>query len=139
MSAFVMPALKFLGGSLVGAASFPIVSRMLEGSPEEQMRRQYKVQRELEAEDMAGRAAGLDGLVGGQQAMSLSDMMAEADLLRDVTESAYKLKKAREERPRYLDELNDILEGQTARVAALQSERVLSPLEIIQMMEGFGG
>ena len=135
MSAFLIPAI----GTLASAAAFPLVSRMLEGSPEEQMRRQYKVQRELEAEDMAGGAAGLDGLVGGQQAMSLSDMMAEADLLRDVTESAYKLKKAREERPRYLDELNDILEGQTARVAALQSERVLSPLEIIQMMEGFGG
>jgi len=121
------------GGSMLAA---PLVSRLVEGSPEDQLRRQYQVQREMEA---GNQNQALQGLIAQQSAPSMSELIGEDQLMKQVEEASYKLKRARNRRPQYLDELGDILAGQHARIAALQSERTPSALEIIQMMEGIGG
>ena len=121
------------GGSMIAA---PLVSRLVEGSPEDQLRRQYQVQQEMEA---SNQNQALQGLIAQQSAPSMSELLGEDMLMKQVEEASYKLKRARSRRPQYLEELGDILAGQHARIAALQSERTPSALEIIQMMEGIGG
>jgi hypothetical protein len=131
-----------LGQGLLWGAAVPamgaVTSRLIEGSPEAQMRRQMEIQQEFQnqqTQDMSG----LEGLMSRQEAPSLSQLMGEDALFKEVEEASYKLKKARNRRPQYLDELGDIVAGQHARIAALQGERTPSALEIIQMMEGMGG
>lgn len=121
------------GGSMIAA---PLISRVVEGSPEDQLRRQYQVQQEMET---SNQNQALQGLIAQQSAPSMSELLGEDMLMKQVEEASYKLKRARSRRPQYLEELGDILEGQHARIAALQSERTPSALEIIQMMEGIGG
>lgn len=131
-----------LGQGLLWGAAVPamgaVTNRLIEGSPESQMRRQMEIQQEFQnqqTQDMSG----LEGLMSRQEAPSLSELMGENALFKEVEEASYKLKKARNRRPKYLDELGDIVAGQHARIAALQGERTPSALEIIQMMEGMGG
>lgn len=121
------------GGSMLAA---PLIGRLVEGSPEDQLRRQYKVQQEMAAGDQNQE---LQNLMSAGPAPSMSELIGEDNLMRQVEEASYKLKKARNKRPQYLDELGDILVGQHARIAAMQSERTPSALEIIQMMESIGG
>lgn len=114
------------------------VNRLIEGSPESQIKRQMALQAEFEQQQGADMSA-LEGLMAQQSAPSISELIGEDALMKQVEEASYKLKRARNRRPQYLDELGDIIAGQHARIAALQSERTPSALEIIQMMEGIGG
>jgi hypothetical protein len=102
-----------LGSAIAGGASFPLVDRLINGSPEEQMRRQAAIQEQIENERMARQSGAgnpdMAGLVGGRVApMDLESLIAE-----------------------------DELTNQGSRL--IQSERVLTPIEIIQMMEMAGG
>jgi glycine cleavage system regulatory protein len=123
------------GGSMIAA---PLISRLVEGSPEDQIRSQFKVQQELEGKANS-QDQELQNLMSSGVSPSISELIGENNLMKQVEEASYKLKRARSRRPQYLEELGDILEGQHARIAALQSERTPSALEIIQMMEGIGG
>jgi hypothetical protein len=131
-----------LGQGLLWGVAVPgagmAMNRMLEGSPEDQMRRQMMIQQEFEGEQTQD-TSGLEALMSRREAPSLSQLMGESALFKQVEEASYKLKKARNRRPQYLDELGDIVAGQHARIAALQGERTPSALEIIQMMEEMGG
>ena len=131
-----------LGQGLLWGAAVPAmglgINRLIEGSPENQMKRQMELQAEFEQQQGADMSA-LEGLMAQQSAPSISELIGEDMLMKQVEEASYKLKRARSRRPQYLEELGDILEGQHARIAALQSERTPSALEIIQMMEGIGG
>jgi glycine cleavage system regulatory protein len=102
------------------------------------MRSQFKVQQELEGKANS-QDQELQNLMSSGVSPSISELIGENNLMKQVEEASYKLKRARSRRPQYLEELGDILEGQHARIAALQSERTPSALEIIQMMEGIGG
>lgn len=109
-----------------------------EEDQERMLRRQLEIQDEFEQGRAARAGAGMDdlsGLVGGGR-MSLSDLMAEEELTRNAARAGRSLERARNARPRYIDELEQILAGQTARIAQLQSQRTLTPLEIISMVEG---
>ena len=136
-------ALKFAASQALPIIAWEGVSRLMHGSAEDQMREQMRIAEKLEAERGGGQPAGmaeLSGLVGGGvPEESLAQLMGEDQLYEGVAQAAYDLDRARSRRPRYLDELEDILAGQHARVASLQAERVLSPLEVIQMLEGYGG
>lgn len=130
-------------GLLIAGAStaaYPLIERLLYGSREDQMREQMELQDQFERERMSRMSQGnevddLSGLVGGGR-MSLSDLMAEEELTRNAARAGRSLERARNARPRYMDELEQILAGQTARIAQLQSQRTLTPLEIISMVEG---
>jgi hypothetical protein len=114
------------------------MERLLYGSREDQMREQLQIQEKFERERMAEQGAemgDLGGLVGGG-GMSLEDLMAEELLTRKAARAGRALERFEEARPKYMDELDRILAGQTARIASLQSERTLTPLEIISMVEG---
>jgi hypothetical protein len=137
----LVPIAAGLGSAVAGAAAFPIIDRILNGSPETQMRRQAAVQEEIENERMSRESGpGLPGLVGGRVApMDLEALIAEDELTRQGSGLARKLYKARSARNPIDDRLAEILGESTARIAAIQSERVLTPIEIIQMMEMAGG
>jgi hypothetical protein len=133
-----------LGSAIAGGASFPLVDRLMNGSLEEQMRRQAAIQEQIENERMARQSGAgnpdMAGLVGGRVApMDLEALIAEDELTRQGSGLARKLYKARSARNPLDDRLAEILGESTARIAAIQSERVLTPIEIIQMMEMAGG
>jgi hypothetical protein len=133
-----------LGSAIAGGASFPLVDRLINGSPEEQMRRQAAIQEQIENERMARQSGAgnpdMAGLVGGRVApMDLESLIAEDELTNQGSRLARKLYKARSARNPLDDRLAEILGESTARIAAIQSERVLTPIEIIQMMEMAGG
>lgn len=138
--AILAPLAIGVGSALAGSLPFLLQGGPSEEEQERMMRRQLEIQDEFEQKRAARMGGGGDlaGLVGGGR-RDLSSLLAEDELLKEVEEAAYALDQARSSRPRTSDELERILEGQTARIAALQSERVLSPVEIIQMMEAMGG
>ena len=131
-----------LGQGLLWGVAVPgaglALNRVIEGSPEDQMRRQMALQVEFEQQQAAD-SSGLESLLSQNAAPTLSELIGESNLLKEVEKASYQLKKARNKKPQYLDELGDIVAGQHARIASLQSERTPSALEIIQMMEGMGG
>ena len=134
MPAWVLP----VAAAAASTAAYPIMERLLYGSREDQMREQLQIQEKFERERMAEQGAemgDLGGLVGGG-GMSLEDLMAEELLTRKAARAGRALERFEEARPKYMDELDKILAGQTARIASLQSERTLTPLEIISMVEG---
>lgn len=140
MPGFLGPLALAVAGGLAGSLPFALGSgQPSEEEQERMLRRQLEIQDEFE-QKRAGRAGGdpMAGLVGGGP-RDLAGLVAEDQLLDEVSRAAYSLNRARNARSRTSDELERILEGQTARIAALQSERVLSPLEVIQMMEMMGG
>lgn len=132
--------------TLGGIAAWEGVSRLLHGSVEDQMRKQMEIGEKLEAERAAkmggqpqyGEPSDLNDLVAGGGRRSLTDLMEEDELLREVARGAKSMERFRRQRPYGSRELNDILAGQEARIAALQSERGVTPLEVIQMMEAMG-
>lgn len=131
-----------LGQGLLWGVAVPAagagVNRLIEGSPESQMKRQMEIQREFDTQQQE-EASALEGLMARRAAPTMSQLVGENALMQEVEKAAYKLKKARRARPQHLDELGDIVAGQHARIAALQAERTMTPLEIIQMMEAMGG
>lgn len=134
----VMGAVNLLGAGtslayLVGAG------QPSEAEQERMMRRQLEIQDEFEQSRAARMGSPESLMMGGEAPESMAQLMGEDQLYEGVAQAAYDLDRARSRRPRYLDELEDILAGQHARVASLQAERVLSPLEVIQMLEGYGG
>jgi len=134
--AWVLPTAISIGS----VAAYPLIERLLYGSREDQMREQLEIQDQFERERMGGSMPGADmgdlgGLVGGGR-MSLSDLMAEEALTRKAAGAGRALERLSQARPRYMDELEQIIGGQSARIAALQSERTMTPLEIISMVEG---
>jgi hypothetical protein len=147
---------KGVGVNLGAAAAFSVLPmlamRFFDGSPEDQMRRSMEIQEQMEAERMArmggggggedallsamgGGYGGMEGLVGRGEPLDSTDMKYADDMTKHVSDLAYKMKKAREARPSGNDELERIIAGESARIASLQSERVLTPLEIIQFAE----
>ena len=132
-----------LTGAVGAASMIPMAFGAGQPSEEDQermLRRQLEIQDEFEQGRAARAGAGMDdlsGLVGGGESpMSLAELIGERDLSEMAARSALTLDRFGRSRPKALDELDDILGGSTARIAQLQSERVLTPLEIIQMIEG---
>jgi hypothetical protein len=87
---------------------------------------------------MGNDTGDMAGLMSGRP-RSLTDLIAEDDMLSELEKVSYKMDRARRARSVGDQELDRILAGQTARIAALQSQRTLSPLEVIQMAEMISG
>lgn len=130
-------------GLLIAGAStaaYPLIERLIYGSREDQMREQMELQDRFEQERMGRMAASgemgdLAGLVGGGR-MDLAQLMNEAEQTQYLADVGQSLGRLGRSRNRQMDELDAILAGETARIAQLQSPRTLTPLEIIQMVEG---
>jgi hypothetical protein len=107
-------------------------------SQEEQdaaMRRQLEIQDEFERERMGSgdQMTDSDVLGGG---MSLSGLLNEERRTRMVGDIGRDLDTASRSRGfRMSPELEQLIGASSVRIAELQSERVLTPIEIIQMAE----
>lgn len=133
-----------VGGTVGGLSMLPMAFGYGQPSEEDQermLRRQLEIQDEFEqqrAARMDGGMEDLGGLVGGGR-RSLSDLVAEDDMLAELERVSYDLDRADRARGSRDSELERIIGGQSARIAALQSQRTLTPIEVIQMMEMIGG
>jgi hypothetical protein len=112
---------------------------------EQMMRRQLEIQAEFEQ----SRAGGGD--VGGamanpelaalleQRPRDMTGLLMDEEFSRQMAEVSKEMGKLQRTRPRGSDELEGIIAGNEAALAQMQSERVLSPMEIIQMLESMNG
>ena len=142
-----------LGGlvNLIGAAgaasTIPFVFGAGQPSEEEQermLRRQLEIQDEFE-QQRAARAGGanigtdeLGGLVGGGMPRNLEALALERDMTRSLSGIGRNVERAREALGRRNSELDALLLGSEIRLANLQNERKLTPMEIIRMSEAMG-
>ena len=155
LKGFGRTAAGLAGAGLAFTAIGELANYLLHGSPEQQMRASMELQERMESERMArmggaggggggdaallaalgGGGGGVEGLIDGGRPMASAERKYNNDLTEHVSDLAYKMQAAREARPSANDELERIIAGESARIASLQSERVLTPLEIIQFAE----
>lgn len=134
---------------LVGSSLASIPLMMGFGQPgEEEQERMLKRQLEIQAEFEQSRAgAGAGGGVGGamadpelagllqQRPRDMTGLLMDEQFSNQMVEVAKEMGKLQRQRPRGSSELEGIIAGNEAALAQMQSERVLSPMEIIQMLE----
>lgn len=126
------------------ATSAPYYFGMGQPSEEDQermLKRQLEIQAEFEQRRAGGGgagAAGVDPELAGllqQRPRSMTGLLMDEDFSRQMFEVSKEMDKMQRQRPRGSSELEGIIAGNEAALAQLQSERVLSPMEIIQMLE----
>jgi hypothetical protein len=136
--------------SLVGGVAGSVPFMFMNGQPsEEEQERMLKRQLEIQAEFEQKRTGG--GGVGGAEIdpqlagliqhrpRDMTGLLMDEDFSRQMAEVAKEMGKMQRQRPRGSSELEGIIAGNEAALAQLQSERVLSPMEIIQMLESMNG
>lgn len=133
-----LAGLMNIGGTVGGLSMLPMAFGAGQPSEEEQermMRRQLEIQDEFEQQRArrAGGAGGLEGLVGGEPQMGVSELAAIEELTRKYGATQNQIDRLRERRVN--PELDALLAGNTARIAQMQSQRTLTPLELIQIAE----
>ena len=141
MSAFLGPIASHSIAALVGSAPFFFMNgQPSEEEQERMLRRQLEIQDEFEKKRAGGGAGGaeidpeLAGLIQ-QRPRDMTGLLMDEDFSRQMAEVAKEMGKMQRQRPRGSSELEGIIAGNEAALAQLQSERVLSPMEIIQMLE----
>lgn len=107
-----------------------------EEDQERMLRRQLEIQDEFERK-RAGQMGGDDmqDLVGGGGGQrDLLGLMMEEERTRKLADISRSLERASMQ-PRMSTQLESLLAGEHARLAQMQSQRTLSPLELIQFAE----
>ena len=131
-----------VAGAVGGLSMIPMMFGVGQPSQEEQeqmLRRQLEIQDEFEQQKMARMGGGgLEGLVGGGRAPSVAELIADEQLTRQLAGIAKNLGNAREA-PMISPELEELLAGQTARLATLQQSRMMTPMEILSRLEAARG
>ena len=126
-----------LVGGLVGSLPFLLMgSGPSEEEQERILRRQLEIQDEFERK-RAGQMGGDDmqSLVGGGGGQrDLLGLMLEEERTRKLADISRSLERASMQ-PRMSTQLESLLAGEHARLAQMQSQRTLSPLELIQFAE----
>ena len=136
---------NILNTALVGSslASIPLMMGFGQPGEEEQekmLRRQLEIQAEFEQSRAGGGAGGamadpeLAGLLQ-QRPRDMTGLLMDEQFSTQIVEVAKEMGKLQRQRPRGSSELEGIIAGNEAALAQMQSERVLSPMEIIQMLE----
>lgn len=132
-----------IAGSVISAAAFPLLERLMYGSREQQMREQYELQSKLEQEQMAraGGMGAMGGMAGTGMAPDEPSMYSlkegEKDSLADLVYANKRNRALRSiNRSASSDELAGLLAGQEARIRSLQSPRQLTPYEIMDIIGG---
>ena len=136
-------------GGIVGGSASALPYLFMDGQPSEEdqermLRRQLEIQAEFEQGNGGGRAGGetmdprLAGLVQGEP-RGMTGLLMDEDFTRQMAEVSKEMGKLQRTRPRGSSELEGIIAGNEAAIAQIQNERVLSPMEIIQMLESMNG
>jgi hypothetical protein len=147
--------MRTMAGNIPLALAFTlipmIVDRLASGSEEEQMRNsmltQKKIQDELEGGggemgDMGGGMGGMAGLM--EEEPRMGDLLAEQSELSSARNLGYAGNNLDEKMYRSSNfgnssQLAGLIGGDTARLAQLQSERTLSPAEIMSIINSDRG
>lgn len=126
----------FLAGTVLSAAAFPIIERLVYGSREDQMREQFELQKKLEMEQMGG-APEMMGAASPQESR-MYDLMAEKDLSSKDLEFAMARNRVLGglARPSGSRELEQLIAGEEARIRSAQAPRTLTPYEIMGILDG---
>jgi len=137
-SKLASPAVGSVLGGLGILSAVPFYFGAGQPSEEEQermLRKQLEIQDEFE-QQRARRAGGvgeLEGLVEGKPQMGVPELAAIEELTRKYGATQNQIDRLRERRVN--PELDALLAGNTARIAQMQSQRTLTPLELIQIAE----
>ena len=131
----------FLAGTVLSAAAFPLIERLVYGSREDQMREQFETQRKIEEEE-AAKMGGMGGVPGGP--MMVGDDRSMQQLLQEEQDSLADLGYASSRNrtlgalgsPSGTNELESLLAGQEARIRSIQAPRQLTPYEIMGILNG---
>ena len=106
------------------------------------LKRQLEIQAEFEQGQRGGGGETIDprlaGLVQGEP-RGMTGLLMDEDFTRQMAEVSKEMGKLQRTRPRGSSELEGIIAGNEAAIAQIQNERVLSPMEIIQMLESMNG
>ena len=135
-----MGALAIAGLTTAGSMlAYPLVERLFYGSREDQMRDQMRIQEEFERERMGGAGGDMAGLMGGPVGPRPSiGMLAEEDEflkgLLSARDEMEQVERAGATASQFSPELQKLLAGEEARIRQLQSERTLTPYEILQLV-----
>jgi hypothetical protein len=128
-----------LVGAAGAASTIPFVFGAGQPSEEEQermLRRQLEIQDEFEQQRTARAGGGmgeLEGLVGGGSRMGVPELTAIEELTRKYGATQNQIDRLMQRRVN--PELEALLAGNTARIAQMQSQRALTPFELIQIAE----
>lgn len=140
-----MPGL--LGTSAVAGLAGSLPLMLMDGQPsEEEQERMLKRQLEIQAEFEQGQRGGggemtdprLAGLLQ-EEPRGMTGLLMDEDFTRQMADVSKEMGKLQRTRPRGSSELEGIIAGNEAALAQIQNERVLSPMEIIQMLESMNG
>ena len=151
-----MPSWAKWAGATAGAgALFGLVgeaqNRAVHGTVEDQMRESIEIQRKLEMEEMQRQGIspatmGMSGIDDPELAgllrrpsRSMTSLLMDEDFTEQLADVAKSFKKAERARSPRSSELDGIIAGNEAALAQIQSERILSPMELIQMIESMNG
>jgi hypothetical protein len=151
-----MPSWAKWAGATAGAgALFGLVgevqNRAVHGTTEDQMRESIEIQRKLEMEEMQRQGIspatmGMSGIDDPELAgllrrpsRSMTSLLMDEDFTEQLADVAKSFKKAERARSPRSSELDGIIAGNEAALAQIQSERILSPMELIQMIESMNG
>jgi len=151
-----MPSWAKWAGATAGAgALFGLVgevqNRAVHGTAEDQMRESIEIQRKLEMEEMQRQGIspatmGMSGIDDPELAgllrrpsRSMTSLLMDEDFTSQLADVAKSFKKAERARSPRSSELDGIIAGNEAALAQIQSERILSPMELIQMIESMNG
>jgi len=143
--------LRSMAGNIPLALAFTLIpmaiDRLTRGSEEDQMRSSMEIQRKLQAEsegggEMGGEMGGMAGLMEDEPRMS--DLLAEQGEVNSARNLGYAGNNLSEKMYRGSNfgnssQLAGLIGGDTARLAQLQSERTLSPAEIMSIINSDRG
>lgn len=134
-----------IGGVVGGLSTIPYLFGAGQPSEEDQermLKRQLEIQAEFEQGQQGGGGETMDprlaGLVQGEP-RGMTGLLMDEDFTRQMAEVSKEMGKLQRTRPRGSSELEGIIAGNEAAIAQIQNERVLSPMEIIQMLESMNG
>lgn len=117
----------------------PIIERLAYGSREDQMREQFNLQRKLEMEQMGGMAGGMpSGVAQPVSDPALYELLESQRMLDSSNNFASSRNRTLESlmRPSGSEEMERLLAGDEARIRSIQSERGLTPYEIMGIING---
>lgn len=125
-----------LASTAVSVPVMMLIDRLMNGSMEDQMRKQMDLSRKLEMEQMG--ASGGMGMMGGMPAddRGMYDLISDKRYTRDMNQLASMTNGIRGTRSRSGDELAALLAGSEARMRDMQSPRQLTNAEIMSILGG---